>query len=287
MDGRWVAVAALILLSTRAARAAEPDTDATKRERATLLAAHLPDQARVESVPKAFVWLWMGAGAASTALALYLDARPSRAQIAYAATGGVAVLGASAVLLVPEPMERDMTQSAAMLYFGGLYCSMALRGPNASVERAYYSMAVGYGTSAVLNALNLGLSHPPSSRTLWSDYRSVRTPQARRAISNGQVQHIEQDFVRTERAIPPWVAYAPVAIGGVVGAFSTVDADFPARERAPAIALGATSALFGLGMMLVPSPLDEYRRDLRRAGLRIALGPPPGNAGGLSVVGIF
>jgi hypothetical protein len=140
----------------------------TASHRAALLAAHLPDQAKAESVPNVAAGVLVGVGAATTTLALYPGGGLSPSPVAFASSGASALLGGTAVFVVPASAERDTILTAAALSLGGVWLGVGLAEQTVAVRATHYSIAGGYYMTATLHGLNLALSRPASARTLWA-----------------------------------------------------------------------------------------------------------------------
>ncbi|MDC0677616.1 hypothetical protein [Sorangium atrum] len=259
---------------------------AQRRERAALLATHLPDVIRLHSAGKGVPILVSGIGGAS--LALSLTAAPAEPRFLALTAGSATLLaGGIAALAVPEAYRRETVGAAALLSQGSVWLGLAFFTESGFGRVAPVALSSGYYLSGLLSCLNLALSgYPPVSR-LRADHALVATSEWRARLSGAQIASIERDLLTTAPAIPSWAIHLPIALGGVAATVPAWDGDLPAETRMLSLTSGLLASAWSLGAMFDPEhPVQSYQRDLRRAGLQVAPSGPDSNVG-LTISGKF
>ncbi|XXY45866.1 hypothetical protein WME91_38270 [Sorangium sp. So ce269] len=260
---------------------------AQRRERAALLATHYHDAVRLHSLGRGLPILFSGLGGVSLALSLAGEGIDAPTRIAFAAGSTAMLAGGLAALAVPETYRPNTLATAGMLWQGSLSLGIALLDSEAIPRMTFISLSAGNYAAGLLSGLNLALSeYTPVSR-LRADHALVATPGWRARLSGAQLASIERDLLGTEPAIPRWAVYLPATLGGVAAAAPVLDPELPAEKRMMSAIFGLLNFTWSLAAMFEPEhPVQAYRRDLRRAGLRVEPSGPDGTAG-LTVSGNF
>ncbi len=292
----FLAVLAATLALPRAARAQNMDTPAPPplgpapevRERATLLAAHLPDEIKLETVPPALLWIGAATGAGATVLLAVLPSQDTAGKALSIAAPATYLTADVAALLAPGEYQHSIAMAGLFLGTGSLWASTGRIDPQSDIRAVTpVALSAGYYASGALQLLSLALSRPAPLSRLREDYAAIRTPAGRARSTSGSVDAIERDFARSDPAIPGWLVAAPIIAGGLVATAPAFDGNVPDSDRALDGAIGGTTALFGLLLASAPEPYSQYVDQLGRAGLRVAAAPMSTGGAALIVSGRF
>lgn len=255
------------------ARAQYEDVDARGRvrERATLLAARLPEAIRQREVAPVVAPLTIGVGVLSGALYAGSDFEHH----ALLANSVLTLGGGVSYYFLPETHRNEVLAATNRAAQGTLYLWLAgMTDPG--LDRSLYAIAGAYYGAALLEGLNAGLSRHPGVARLRLHQRKLGTAAARSRLTPAELVAIERDFLATQRPIPHWLVGVPMALGGGLGLVPAFDDDVASRERAIAAILGSATALQGLVQFAMRTPADEYQSDL----VRVRLGAAAVSGGG-------
>lgn len=258
------------------------------RERATLLAAHLPDEIKLETVPPALLWLGAAIGTGVTVLSAILPSHDPAEKALWIAAPATYTAADVTALLVPGEYQRSVQMAGFTLGSGSLWAAMGRIDPQSGISAVTpVALSAGYYTSGALELLSLALSHPAPLARLRSDYAAIRTPAGRARSTAASVDATERDFRSSEPAIPRWLLAAPIVVGGLVATVPAFDSKLSDSDRALDGAIGGTTALFGLLLASVPEPYSQYLDDLGRTGLHVSAAPVATGGAALLVSGQF
>lgn len=235
-------------------------------QRATLLAAHLPEAVRRNRGLPKVAGAVLGLGGAVEIGVVAAIGGPRSARDWAAVTSGTAWVGTGALaFLLPDAPDAHL--AGLFVATGAGWAGLA---ENADVHWTAISTSVGFGTSALLSLTNALIVDPPSSAVLWNHYLSLRSPGQRERVSARRVARIERDLRRTRRPLPSWLVALPAALGGMVALAPAFDKKRSERARLHASLSGALATVEGVGMMLLPEPYRDYEGDMRQTGLKVS-----------------
>jgi len=269
-----VAAGILAAPAARAQQAAPREGREEARERAALLAQHLPDAVHARSLVL-LPPLMIVSGAAMGAIGI--GARWPGA----VAGGALALGGGVGFYLMPEQRNYELIGATAAASSGLLYLSLPLEQPH---PRWQIPIGGGFLAMSALGFINFAYSTNPGRTRLQRDWQRVRTPAARSHLSIEELRQIESDLYATDFFVPQWALGLPLILGSVVALAPLFDRDVAARDKPLVGAIAGASLIEGVAISFVQTPAAQYRGSLRNAGLWVDWGVGPG---GISATGTF
>jgi len=280
-------------LRTGLASAGAPGTASSDaRERATLLAAHLPDAIQRErpGLMRVFagaIGVLGGVAAVGAAVATDESAQgtTARERTLLGLGGGLWFAGGVATILAPDPYVFDAYSSTMGAGLGTMW--FGLWSDDAHASDAYVaSFVVGAYATAALSAINLMGARRTSRQQLVADYALVSNAEQRHRLTTRQVMQIEADFRGTQRLVPVGWVYLPLFVGGTTASAIAL-AGHDNTERNGRVLLPLIFAVEALPLLLSNDPFSDYSKALRRTGVGMRLAPGPNGSAGLGLVGWF
>lgn len=210
-------------------------------------------------------------------------------------TGEVIALGSSGFVvgggvfaaLSDEDYRKPIANATLLSGLGGLAIASATVPSRFMQESGSVAIAAGSFSSAALVTIGAAAHRRPVSR-LRQDREELETNVELAPLSAGEVRRIEQDLREMDPVIPDWITYAPLLVGGAVACVPAIAHGFSDAAENGGAGFGALTMLIGGVSMVHVSYYDRYRTALHDAGVSdVALGPGPGNLGGLSISGRF
>jgi hypothetical protein len=272
--GLLVAVGVLSAGAARAQQAAPGEAREEARERAALLAQHLPDAVRARSLVLLPPLMIFSGGAMG---AIGIAARWPGA----VAGGAVALGGGVGFYFMAEQRNYELIGATAAASSGLFYLSLPLSEPH---NRWQIPIGAGNLAMSALGFINFAYSTNPGRTRLHRDLERVRTPAARSNLSVDELRQIERDLYATDFFVPQWALGLPLILGGVVASAPLFDRDVAGRDKPLIGAIAGATLIEGLAISFVQTPAAQYRSSLQKAGLWVDWGVGPS---GISVTGTF
>jgi hypothetical protein len=272
--GLVVAAGVLAAPAVRAQQAPPAEAREEARERAALLAQHLPDAVTARSFVLLPPLVILSGGAMA---AIGIGARwPG------AVAGGVLALGGGVgFYFMPEQRNYELVGATAMASSGLLYLSLPLQAPH---NRWTIPIGAGHLAMSALGFINFAYSTNPGRTRLQRDLQRVRTPAARSRLSVEELRQIERDMYATDFFVSQWAMGLPLIVGSVVASAPLFDSDVAGRDKPLIGAIAGATLVEGLAISFAQTPAAQYRSSLEKAGLWVDWGV---GLGGISATGTF